>query len=186
MTKKELQAKFYYVQVSSKYDILRAAELLKEIDVDVLPTDEQKMKVLNIDDSSYSETNSGTVYLMKDNQGWKIQSHFIASDNTMDELKECIEIYTRKRDRENMPEEDREKCEKKISKFYKDIEAFMCYFYNHFDNDEDIKEVQSKFNYFFETLSKRYAQDFKSFKKDKGFKSKLESFKREHKINQLT
>jgi len=68
MTKKELQDKFYYVQVRDKYEVLKAAEILEKIDVTVFADDAAKLKFLNT-------STTKNAYMIKDNDGWRIQSH---------------------------------------------------------------------------------------------------------------
>ena len=186
MKLEELQKKFYYVQVRNKYEILKAHELLEKIDVKVLENDEHKIKVMNLDDSKYvKNTFDGRFFIIKKGDGWNIQSHFIATDNTIEELEEEVYLYLRNKDKKEMSESDREDCNKKITDLNKELQSFLCYVYINYKDEEDIKKIKSEINYLSERVSSRFGITYEKFKKKEDFVSTLEAFIRENKINQI-
>ncbi len=187
MTKKELEEKYSYVQVSIKYDIVKAHDLLEKIGIPVLEDDEHKIQVLKLDDSKYLKNAfDGTFFIIRSGGEWVIQVHYLGMQNTIEELEEDVNSYCRSEARKNLGESEKEELENRVSDFNQEVDSFMCYFYNNFQNKEDIDEVREKFHDLFEKISKRYKTDFKSFRKDDKFEEKFKEFTREQKLNELT
>ena len=170
----DLQKKFYYIQVRDKFEILKAGELLEQIGITVFNSDEHRMSILKKDSKTFP--NVDKFFIIKDGDGWRIQSHFIASDNTIEELEEAVKIYLRKKDKEKLSEEEREKANKQITKLSKELKSFLCYLYLNYDNEDDVKEVYSRFNLFINKLSERWDDNYEYFKNRDDFESKLASF----------
>jgi hypothetical protein len=186
MTLEELQKKFYYVQVSNKYEILRAHDLLEKLDIKLLEDDEHKLKILKLDDSSYLKNSfSGSYFLIKGNDGWRIQTHFLGTDNTIKELGKEVYIYLRKKEKSELSEEEREKMNKEISKIDDLFQSFLCYFYLNFKDESDIKSIKSELSSLFSRESNRYNISYDEFKNRDDFKQVLESFLRDKKLNKV-
>lgn len=186
MKLEELQKKFNYVQVRDKYEILKAHELLEKIGVKVLEDDEHKIKVLQLDDSKYiKNTFEGRFFIIKDGSGWRIQSHFIGTENTIEELEEEVYLYLRSKSKSEMSDEEREVCNKKITNLNKQLQSILCYVYINYKDDEDIKKITSELKYLSERISNRFNISFDDFTKREDFESTLEAFIRENKINQI-
>jgi hypothetical protein len=186
MNLEALQKKFNYVQVRDKYDILKAHELLEKIGVKVLNDDAHKIKVMNLDDSRYkSNSFNGFFYIIKDGDGWKIQSHFIGTENTIDELEEDVYLYLRGKSKSEMTDEEREKNNKVLTDLNKRIQSILCYVHLNYKDDSDIKSIISQIKNLSDRISKRYDVSFEDFTKRDDFESMLMAFLRENKINQI-
>jgi hypothetical protein len=177
--KEKLQKKYYYINVKDKYDVIKAHDLLAEIDVKVFKSDDVKLNFINkkndIDDN----------WLIRDGDGWRIQSHFIGTDNSIEELEEDITIFLRKKNKLELSEEEIKKCEKEITELSKSMDSFLFYIYSKYYNFEDIKDIKNKISYFIKQISKRYFEDFEDFIKKEDFESNLQAFLREVKINNV-
>jgi hypothetical protein len=179
----KLQKRFNYVQVRDKYEILKAHELLEKIGVKILDDDAHKIKVLNLDDSKYKS--NGLFYIIKDSDGWKIQSHFIGTGNTIEELEEEVYLYLRIKSKSDMTDEEREKNNKIITNLNKRLQSILCYVYLNYKDFEDIEKIESQIKYLSDRISNRFDVSFEDFIKRDDFKSTLEAFIRESKINQV-
>ena len=177
MTKEELQKKFYYVEIRNKYELLKAHDLLNKIDMPVFSSNEKIGEYLNGKDWKG--------YLIKESDGWRIQSHFIGTDNSVEELEEEVNIFLRKKERENISEQERENCGKLILKLNKELQAFSCLASISYDSSKDLEEVISKVVDFNQRVSQRWDKKLSDFKKSEDFNSTLESYIRDNKLNEI-
>lgn len=180
----ELKEKFYYVQVKDQYDVIKAHDLLSKIGVTVFKDDGQIESFLKRQREKDKPVKNN--FLIKDDDGWRIQSHFIATDHTTDELEEEIKNYLRSKEREGLSDIEKEAANKMVTDITNDLDAFACYLYHNYHNLEDVNNIKQKLDYFLNDIAEtRYGEKFKSFKESDDFKSNLESFLREVKLNKL-
>lgn len=174
----ELQKKYYYVKVRDKYEVIKAHDLLSKIEMPIF-TDESIIKFIKSGDNVKDN------YLIKDTDGWRIQSHFIATDNFVEDLEEDVSCYLRKKDRDNLSVDEKQKCNKLVAKLNKELQSFACLASICYDNSKDLEEVINKFETFNQLVAKRWEQNFTNFKKSEDFNSTFESFLRDNKLNEI-
>ena len=173
-----LQKKYYYVKVRNKYEVIKAHDLLSKIDMPIF-TDETLIRFLKNGDDVKDN------FLMKDTDGWGIQSHFLASDHSIEELEEDVSCFLRKKDKQNLTDKEKEDCEKLILKLSNELQSFVCLASVEYDNIKDLEEVIHRFEVFNQSTSKRWNQSLIDFKKSKDFKQIFESFIRNNKLVEI-
>lgn len=168
--KKELQVKYYNVKVRDRYEVIKANDLLKQIDVIVFPTDQKLIDYIN------SKSTFKDSYMMKDSEGWRIQSHFISDDNTIETLEKDVKRYQRKVDKIVLNDKDVEECEDLLFTTEKKLEFLFCYLFNNYSHIDDIKDLPSSFDYIFERISEKFDVDFSSYKRQAEFTENFTEF----------
>lgn len=137
MNLKKLQERFYYVEVKDKYDVIRASDLLEKINVDVFGNDESKLNFLKNNDDIKNN------YMIKNDDGtWRIQSHFIATDNTIDELEKAVKLYLSSNERKNLKESEKIKCKDKIFKISEKIDKMIVFLNKNYHNYDDLSDIE--------------------------------------------
>jgi len=183
MTLDELQKKFYYIQVRDQYEVVKAHDLLSKIGISVFPNNEAVGDFLKRQSDKKDPVKDN--YLIKDGDGWRIQSHFIGTDNTIEELEEEIQLYLKRKSKSEMTDEERELCNKKISDLDKEIQSILCYVYLNYKDDDDIKRIKSELGYLSDRISSKFDITYKKFIKRPDFESTLDAFIREQKLNKI-
>lgn len=175
MNLEKLKEKFYYVQVKDQYDVIRAHDLFSKIGVEVFKDDGQIESFLKRQREKEEPVKDN--WLIKDGDGWRIQSHFIATDHTTDELGKEINIYLRSLKRQGLDDIEKEMCEKLATALSIELDAFACYIHQYYHDIDDINEIKNDIKNFLNKITKdRYDKDFESFKTSDDFHSKLNSF----------
>jgi hypothetical protein len=86
----QIVGKITAFSVRDKQDVLRAHEALSKFGIKVFKTDENLRK-FELKDSDIKNN-----FLMKDEDGWRIQSHFIGNGFPVEELVILSEAYVKK------------------------------------------------------------------------------------------
>jgi hypothetical protein len=86
----EIVGKIGVFSLRDKQDVLRAHEALSKFRIKVFKTDEDLRK-FELKDSDIKDN-----FLMKDSDGWRIQSHFIGKGFPVEELVILSESYVKK------------------------------------------------------------------------------------------
>jgi hypothetical protein len=86
----EIVGKIGVFSLRDKQDVLRAHEALSKFGIKVFKTDEDLRK-FGLNDSDMKNN-----FLMKDSDGWRIQSHFIGKGFPVEELVILSESYVKK------------------------------------------------------------------------------------------
>lgn len=184
MDLEKLKENFYYVQVKDQYDVIRAHDLFSKIGVEVFKDDGQIESFLKRQREKEEPVKDN--WLIKDGDGWRIQSHFIATDHTTEELEKEINIYLRSLQRDSLDDTEREMCEKLATSLSNELDAFACYIHQYYHNIEDINDIMNNVKHFLNDVTKdRYNRDYDKFKNSDDFQSKLNAFLREVKLNKI-
>lgn len=80
-----IEHKIDVIAVKNKEDVIKASELFEKIGINIFTTLESKLKFMETGD------NVNNNFLIKDNDdGWRIQSHFITDGTSIPELESII------------------------------------------------------------------------------------------------
>lgn len=80
---------FNVIAIKNKEDVLKAAKLFKKIGIEIFESKESEDKFIKTGDNVKNN------FLIKNEDGWRIQSHFLGNGLPVDELEKQINELTK-------------------------------------------------------------------------------------------